>query len=72
MDRETDRPSRIEYVSAQLVRRATALSRLLAKQVNSELSRTGAIVLITLRGGPRRISELAELGGTRCPRPPSP
>jgi hypothetical protein len=67
MDRETDRSSRIEYVSTQLPQRATALSRLLAKQVNSELSRTEAIVLNTLRDGPRRITELAELEGLAQP-----
>jgi hypothetical protein len=67
MDRETDRSSRIEYVSTQLPQRATALSRLLAKQVNSELSRTEAIVLNTLRDDPRRITELAELEGLAQP-----
>src|SRR5271154_1992161 len=67
MNRRTDRASRIEYVSTQLLSRATALSRLLAKQVKSELSRTEAIVLNTLRHGPRRITELAELEGLAQP-----
>src|ERR1700722_11286100 len=66
-DHEKDRSSRIEYVSTQLLARAAGLSRLLAKQVNSELSRTEAIVLDTLRDGPRRVTELAELVGLAQP-----
>src|SRR6202522_4147309 len=67
VDRKTDRSSRIEYVFTQLLQRAAALSRLLARQVDSELSRTEAIVLDTLRDGPRRITELAELEGLAQP-----
>ncbi|HWD25421.1 MAG TPA: MarR family transcriptional regulator [Acidimicrobiales bacterium] len=67
MDRETDRSSRIEYVSTQLLARAGVLTRLLAKQVDSKLSRTEAIVLTTLSEGPRRITELAELEGLAQP-----
>ena len=48
-DRETDRSRRIEYVSTQLLARAQVLTRLLAKQVDSELSHTEAKVLNTLR-----------------------
>jgi DNA-binding MarR family transcriptional regulator len=66
-DRQTERSTRIEYVSTQLLSRAAALTRLLAKQVASELSHTEAIVLNTLRGGPRRITELAELEGLAQP-----
>jgi DNA-binding MarR family transcriptional regulator len=66
-NRETDRSKRIEYVSTQLLSRAATLTRLLAKQVDSELSHTEAIVLNTLRGGPRRITELAELEGLAQP-----
>jgi DNA-binding MarR family transcriptional regulator len=66
-DRETDRSRRIEYVSTQLLARAQVLTRLLAKQVDSELSRTEVITLNTLRDGPRRITELAELGGLAQP-----
>jgi DNA-binding MarR family transcriptional regulator len=66
-EQQTDRSSRIEYVSTQLLSRAAALSRLLAKQVDSELSRTEAIVLDTLRAGPRRITELAEIEGLAQP-----
>src|ERR1700678_186156 len=67
VDRKTDRSSRIEYVFTQLLQRAAALSRLLARQVDSELSRTEARVLNTLRDGPRRITELAELEGLAQP-----
>ena len=45
----------------------TALTRLLAKQVDSELSHTEAKVLSTLRDGPRRITELAECEGLAQP-----
>jgi DNA-binding MarR family transcriptional regulator len=67
VDGETDRSRRIEYVSSQLLGRALVLTRLLAKQVNSELSRTEATMLNTLRGGPRRITELAECDGLAQP-----
>jgi DNA-binding MarR family transcriptional regulator len=50
-----------------LLSRAAALSRLLARQVNSQLSRSEAIVLNTLRDGPRRVTELAELEGLAQP-----
>ena len=66
-DRETDRSRRIEYVSTQLLARAQVLTRLLAKQVDSELSLTEAIMLNTLGGGPRRITELAECEGLAQP-----
>ena len=62
-----DRSGQIEYVSTQLLARATVLTRLLAKQVDSELSHTEARVLNTLRDGPRRITELAESEGLAQP-----
>src|SRR5271154_874194 len=67
VDRETERLGQIEYVSTQLLARAMALARLLAKQVDSELSHTEARVLNTLRDGPRRITELAECEGLAQP-----
>src|ERR1700677_715925 len=66
-DGETDRSRRIEYVSTQLLARAQKLTRLLAKQVDSQLSQTEAKVLNTLRDGPRRITELAECEGLAQP-----
>src|ERR1700681_4912812 len=65
--RERDRSSRIEYVSTELLARAAVLKRLLAKRVNSALSRTEAGVLDTLSDGPRRVTELAELEGLAQP-----
>src|SRR5580698_4344396 len=65
--RETDRSGQIEYVSTRLLARAGVLTRLLAKQVDSELSQTEAKVLKTLRDGPRRITELAECEGLAQP-----
>ena len=62
-----ERLGQIEYVSTQLLARAMALARLLAKQVDSELSHTEARVLNTLRDGPRRITELAECEGLAQP-----
>ncbi|MCU1489193.1 MAG: MarR family transcriptional regulator, partial [Acidimicrobiaceae bacterium] len=67
VDRATDRSARIEYVSTQLLARAAVLARLLSKQVNSQLSQTEAIVLNSLRSGPRRITELAEREGLAQP-----
>jgi DNA-binding MarR family transcriptional regulator len=66
-DGESDRARRIEYVSTQLLARSQVLTRLLAKQVDSELSRTEAIMLNTLRDSPRRITELAECEGLAQP-----
>jgi DNA-binding MarR family transcriptional regulator len=67
MNRERDRSGRIEYVSTQLLASAQALTRLLVRQVDSELSQTEAKVLNTLRDGPRRITELAECEGIAQP-----
>jgi DNA-binding MarR family transcriptional regulator len=62
-----DRSNQIEYVSTQLLARASALTRLLAKQVNSGLSQTERQVLNILRDGSRRITELAEHVGLAQP-----
>jgi DNA-binding MarR family transcriptional regulator len=67
INREMDRSGRIDYVSAHLLSRAAILTRLLAKEVSSELSRTEASVQNTLSDGPRRITELAELEGLAQP-----
>src|SRR5579862_5923529 len=67
VDRETDRVGRIEYVSTQLLARASLLTRLLAKQVGSELTHTEVKMLSTLRDEPRRITELAECEGLAQP-----
>jgi DNA-binding MarR family transcriptional regulator len=65
---ETERAERIEYVAGSLLSRAGLLVRLLVKQVrNSKISRTEGEVLVILSGGPRRITELAELEGVAQP-----
>lgn len=59
--------SRQTDVAGQLLARAAALARLVAKQVGGELSRTEANILNTLTFGPRRITELAEFEGLAQP-----
>jgi DNA-binding MarR family transcriptional regulator len=61
------RAERIGYVAAHLLPQAALLTRLLVKEVRGEISRTEAGVLNTLRGAPRRITELAELEGLAQP-----
>jgi hypothetical protein len=57
--RESERSERIDYVSSQLLPRASLLTRLLVSQLGGELSRTEVGLLSTLSNGPRRITELA-------------
>src|SRR5579863_10711079 len=65
--RAVSRSDLIDYVSKQLLPDAALLVRLLAREVGGELSRTEAGLLSTLSGGPRRITELAELEGLAQP-----
>jgi DNA-binding MarR family transcriptional regulator len=65
--RHLERSERIAYVSSQLLTRASLLTRLLVSRLGGELSRTEAGVLSTLSGGPRRITELAELERLKQP-----
>jgi DNA-binding MarR family transcriptional regulator len=65
-----DRSERLEHVSSQLLARVALLTRLLTRHLlGDELSRSEAGVLNTLRlrGGPRRITELAEIEGLAQP-----
>jgi DNA-binding MarR family transcriptional regulator len=62
-----DRAETLEYVSGELLQGAALLTRLLVRQLGGELSRTEVGVLNTLSGGPRRITELAELEGLAQP-----
>jgi DNA-binding MarR family transcriptional regulator len=65
---ETARADRLDYVASHLVSRAAVLVRLLVKQVPlGDISRTEGEVLGLLSGGPRRITELAELEGLAQP-----
>jgi DNA-binding MarR family transcriptional regulator len=61
------RRERIDYVSSELLPRSALLTRLLLRQLGGELSRSEAGLLNTLRAGPRRITELAELEGLAQP-----
>ncbi|HWF34078.1 MAG TPA: MarR family transcriptional regulator [Solirubrobacteraceae bacterium] len=67
VDSDTKRSEQVELVSSQLLSRAALLTRLLTKQLEGELSRTEVGVLNTLAGGPRRVTELAELEGLAQP-----
>jgi hypothetical protein len=53
----------IEYVSEQLLPGADLLVWLLLRELCGELSHTEVGPLCTLNGGPRRITDLAELAG---------
>jgi DNA-binding MarR family transcriptional regulator len=61
------RSAQIDYVSSELLPRAALLIRLLVRQLDGEVSRTEIGLLKTLGGGPRRITELAELEGLAQP-----
>jgi DNA-binding MarR family transcriptional regulator len=61
------RSNQIDYVSKQLPSAAGLLARLLMRQLGDELSYTEVGLLNTLSGGPRRITELAELEGLAQP-----
>jgi DNA-binding MarR family transcriptional regulator len=63
----TPRSVQIDYVSRELLPQAALLIRLLFRQFDGELSRTEVGLLKTLGGGPRRITELAELEGLAQP-----
>jgi DNA-binding MarR family transcriptional regulator len=58
---DVDRTKQIDYVAEQLLPRAAVLIRLLVTQLCNELSRTEVGLLSTLRDGPRRITELAQV-----------
>jgi DNA-binding MarR family transcriptional regulator len=62
-----DRSEQADFVSHELLSRVALLTRLLAKQIGAERSRTESGVLNTLSSGPRRITELAELEGLAQP-----
>jgi DNA-binding MarR family transcriptional regulator len=64
---QMDRAARTEYVASQLLPRTGLLTRLLRRDIRSELSGSESGVLNTLREGPRRITELAELEGVAQP-----
>jgi DNA-binding MarR family transcriptional regulator len=55
------------HVASQLVPRAALLTRLLARRLRGALTRPEISLLNTLQGGPRRITELADLEGVAQP-----
>ena len=56
-----NRAERLDQISNQLLAAAALLTRLIGRHLRGEMSRSEAGLLNTLRGGPRRITELAEL-----------
>jgi DNA-binding MarR family transcriptional regulator len=61
------RVDRAEAVARELVPLASQLTRLALRQAHGEISRSEGAVLRTLIGGPRRVTELAELEGLAQP-----
>src|SRR3954468_7856344 len=61
------RAERIEHIADHLLGHVALLTRLLIREVRGDISRTEAAVLRTLTGGPRRITELADLEGLAQP-----
>jgi DNA-binding MarR family transcriptional regulator len=62
-----DRSQQIDVVSRQLLPGASLLTRLLVRQLGSELSRTEVGLLSTLGGGAHRITALADREGLAQP-----
>jgi DNA-binding MarR family transcriptional regulator len=62
-----DRHAAIDTVATALVPAASRLTRLLLRRVPQRISRSDAGVLSALTGGPRRITELADLEGHAQP-----
>lgn len=67
MSSSIDREQLLDNVSSHLLQRASLVSRLLVRRSGHRFSRTEGGVLSTLTGGPRRITELAELEGLAQP-----
>ena len=61
------RSERVEYVSTQLPRRASLLTRLLAREVGAGISVTEAGLLRSIEERPTRITALAESEGLAQP-----
>jgi DNA-binding MarR family transcriptional regulator len=62
-----DRGQQAQYVSTNLLPQIGLLLRLLDREIDCKLTRTEAGLLRSLAGGPRRITELAELEGLAQP-----
>jgi len=64
---DTDRREAIDAVAGALVPAASRVTRLLLRRAPQRISRSDAGVLSALNGGPRRITELADLEGHAQP-----
>jgi DNA-binding MarR family transcriptional regulator len=64
---ETDRREAIDTIAGALVPAASRLTRLLVRRAPQRISRSEAGLLASLTGGPRRITELADLEGHAQP-----
>jgi DNA-binding MarR family transcriptional regulator len=62
-----DRHAAIDLVAGSLVPAASRVTRLLLRRAPQRISRSDAGVLSALTGGPRRITELADLEGHAQP-----
>src|SRR5260370_32558887 len=62
-----ERAEKLEFASHELLPGAALLTRLLVRELAGDLSRTEVGLLNTVSGGPRRITELAELEGLAHP-----
>jgi DNA-binding MarR family transcriptional regulator len=63
----TERVERVEHVVRDLVPLASQLTRLVLRTTRAEISRSEGGILRTLTGGPRRVTELADLEGLAQP-----
>lgn len=66
-DEATVREQRARRVAVELLPQIALLTRLFVRRLGACLSRSEAALLSTLSGGPRRITELAELEGVAQP-----
>jgi DNA-binding MarR family transcriptional regulator len=64
---DTDRHEAIDSIAGALVPAASRLTRLLLRRAPQRISRSEAGLLSSLTGGPRRITELADLEGHAQP-----
>jgi DNA-binding MarR family transcriptional regulator len=65
--RQTGRARQADLVSTELLPRVALVTRLLARELRGDLSRTEVSLLKTVSDHPRRITELAELLGLAQP-----
>jgi DNA-binding MarR family transcriptional regulator len=61
------RTAQVEHIVRDLIPRASQLTRLALGQTRGEISRSEGGILRTLTGGPKRVTELAEIEGLAQP-----